>query len=191
MKSCTECGEVKQASEFYKCSKVKSGLKSNCKQCDRNRAKRYREQNPEKSKFAVAAWRLKNTEHERQYRANNSDRISANFARWASNNTEMVKATQARFRERNRNKRRNQEHLRRVRKTDSSAKLVTERDLRKLLLKPCIYCGAKSAHIDHIIPLARGGTHSVGNLAPACQWCNLSKNSKYIMEWKKGRKWQK
>jgi hypothetical protein len=26
-------------------------------------------------------------------------------------------------------------------------------------------------------------------LAPACQWCNLSKSSKFIMEWKKGRKW--
>ena len=191
MKRCTECGEVKQTSEFYKCNKVKSGLKANCKQCDRNRAKRYRLDNPEKTKAAVSSWRARNTEHERQYRADNADRIRANCARWASENPEMLKANQARYRGQNRNKRKNREHIRRTKKSDSSARLVTERDLAKMLMKPCIYCGAQSAHIDHIIPLSRGGTHSIGNLAPACQWCNLSKNSKYIMEWKKGRKWQK
>jgi 5-methylcytosine-specific restriction endonuclease McrA len=37
---------------------------------------------------------------------------------------------------------------------------------------------------DHIIPLARKGTHSIGNLVPACHACNASKGKKLISEWK-------
>jgi 5-methylcytosine-specific restriction endonuclease McrA len=29
--------------------------------------------------------------------------------------------------------------------------------------------------LDHIIPLARGGPHTVENLTPSCQFCNRSK----------------
>jgi 5-methylcytosine-specific restriction endonuclease McrA len=29
--------------------------------------------------------------------------------------------------------------------------------------------------VDHIVPRSRGGTHDLGNLAPACVICNVSK----------------
>ena len=38
-KQCSKCGETKPASEFYKEPKVKSGLASRCKQCERARSK--------------------------------------------------------------------------------------------------------------------------------------------------------
>ncbi len=48
----------------------------------------------------------------------------------------------------------------------------------------CAYCRApvteRSAHIDHIIPIAHGGTSWPANLAPACQKCNLSKGTKRL-----------
>lgn len=47
----------------------------------------------------------------------------------------------------------------------------------------CAYCGGDFEHIDHAIPLARGGPHILANLRPACSTCNLSKNSKTIAEW--------
>jgi 5-methylcytosine-specific restriction endonuclease McrA len=43
-------------------------------------------------------------------------------------------------------------------------------------------CGGRFEHIDHIIPLSRGGRHSIGNLAPACAACNLKKGYKYLVE---------
>jgi hypothetical protein len=50
----------------------------------------------------------------------------------------------------------------------------------------CVYCGAQdeALHIDHIVPLSRGGRNDDGNLAPACARCNLSKGSKTLEEWR-------
>lgn len=46
----------------------------------------------------------------------------------------------------------------------------------------CYYCDeplfGKKIHIDHIIPLSRGGRHCIENLCASCPSCNLSKNNK-------------
>ena len=43
----------------------------------------------------------------------------------------------------------------------------------------CHYCGKKFAAreltMDHIVPIARGGTSTKGNVVPACRACNQSK----------------
>lgn len=43
----------------------------------------------------------------------------------------------------------------------------------------CVYCGAllapELATLDHVYPLARGGTHAPGNLVTACGRCNRLK----------------
>lgn len=45
----------------------------------------------------------------------------------------------------------------------------------------CHYCGcridAATATLDHIVPRALGGTHSVGNLLLACKPCNAKKGA--------------
>jgi 5-methylcytosine-specific restriction endonuclease McrA len=40
----------------------------------------------------------------------------------------------------------------------------------------CIYCGRFATEIDHLIPISRGGTGELSNLAPACRNCNSRKN---------------
>lgn len=52
----------------------------------------------------------------------------------------------------------------------------------------CAYCG-KDARLtmDHVVPIIRGGTHSVGNIVPACMSCNTHKQGRFITEWKHGR----
>jgi len=49
----------------------------------------------------------------------------------------------------------------------------------------CQYCGIEAlvGHVDHVIPLSRGGTDTVDNLVWSCRPCNLSKNNKMIDEW--------
>ncbi|MEU4427510.1 HNH endonuclease [Actinoplanes sp. NPDC024001] len=37
--------------------------------------------------------------------------------------------------------------------------------------------------MDHVIPVALGGRHAIGNLAPACRGCNNSKNDDLLIEW--------
>ncbi len=52
----------------------------------------------------------------------------------------------------------------------------------------CFYCGNPGATMDHILPISRGGTHSIGNLVPACAGCNSSKRHRTIMEWRLGKR---
>lgn len=44
----------------------------------------------------------------------------------------------------------------------------------------CVYCGNCSGpfHIDHIIPVAKGGTDVLSNLCVSCRACNLSKGAR-------------
>lgn len=43
----------------------------------------------------------------------------------------------------------------------------------------CHYCGKKfradELTLDHVVPVARGGTSTKGNVVPACRACNQSK----------------
>ena len=39
----------------------------------------------------------------------------------------------------------------------------------------CQECGAPAEHVDHITPVASGGTDHPGNLRALCAHCNLAK----------------
>jgi hypothetical protein len=49
----------------------------------------------------------------------------------------------------------------------------------------CWWCGCRldEYHIDHRIPLSKGGTHNPGNIVISCPHCNLTKNNKMPWEW--------
>jgi 5-methylcytosine-specific restriction endonuclease McrA len=54
----------------------------------------------------------------------------------------------------------------------------------------CAYCGARGdLHIEHLVPIARGGTHVLGNILPACQRCNFSKAAKDAEPWYRAHPW--
>jgi 5-methylcytosine-specific restriction endonuclease McrA len=42
----------------------------------------------------------------------------------------------------------------------------------------CVKCGKPYKHMDHIIPISRGGKHTLSNVQPLCAKCNLSKGAK-------------
>ncbi|MCI3238198.1 HNH endonuclease [Streptomyces spinosisporus] len=50
----------------------------------------------------------------------------------------------------------------------------------------CVYCVAPATTADHVIPQARGGTHDLDNLVPACGPCNTAKNNRTPDEWRAG-----
>lgn len=54
----------------------------------------------------------------------------------------------------------------------------------------CAYCGAAGdMHMDHFVPIAKGGTHVLGNLVPACERCNLSKTKHDAETWYRSQPW--
>lgn len=58
---------------------------------------------------------------------------------------------------------------------------------RKCAKGLCHYCGGhiKPAELtmDHVVPLARGGKTTKGNVVPACKECNNKKKQLLPMEW--------
>lgn len=86
----------------------------------------------------------------------------------------------------------------RVRRESVQKFAVSGRDLIRLVQRQrneCAYCGcemsapgraeATSLQWDHIVPLKRGGNHSIGNVVAACRTCNIRKSSMLLTEWKR------
>lgn len=71
----------------------------------------------------------------------------------------------------------------------SGPEKIRAKDIRTRFLlfdDACAYCGEEgNMQIEHVIPRARGGTHVIENIAPACCDCNYSKRDHPVDEWYK------
>lgn len=49
----------------------------------------------------------------------------------------------------------------------------------------CAYCSevTDSPHVEHVVPLSRGGVHGQTNIVAACSACNLSKGGRSFADW--------
>ena len=58
---------------------------------------------------------------------------------------------------------------------------------RKYAKGVCGYCGrstpARELTMDHVVPIARGGRSTKGNVVPSCKECNNAKKQLLPMEW--------
>lgn len=145
-------------------------------------AAKWRAANPERQKEYVAKWAAANPEKRREsyakYRAANPDKVKAREAAWVAANPEA---------------RRVHRQNRRARKMDNGGKLST--DLAERLLKlqrgKCA-CGCKQSlgddyHLDHILPLALGGTNTDDNIQLLRQRCNNQKSAKHPVDFMQSR----
>lgn len=59
--------------------------------------------------------------------------------------------------------------------------------IREIILnrdnQTCVYCGNPATHVDHIVPVSKGGLHVENNLVSACERCNKSKNNRDFLTW--------
>ncbi len=63
---------------------------------------------------------------------------------------------------------------------------VLEEWLKENYGKECVYCHSEAVHIDHRIPLKKGGKHELNNLQLLCKTCNFAKNDmleEEYLEW--------
>ena len=204
MKNCPKCHELKPFESFGKNKAKKDGLQDHCSPCRKLFYAEYKAKDPEKMYLKGKAWRTANREYkaaaDKKWAENNREKSREIKQRWKDNNPEKVKEMSKNYclshveersqknkqwRLDNPEKHRLKEHRRRARIRQNGVFLVSDKEIKNLLSKPCFYCGEKSMHIDHIVPLSRGGNHSIGNIVQACAHCNLSKNAKFITEWKK------
>lgn len=80
-KTCTKCGETKPLAEFNKDRTMKDGLHSHCKECAREKERKWREANPERHRENSRKWREANPERAREalrkWKEANPDRVHA------------------------------------------------------------------------------------------------------------------
>jgi 5-methylcytosine-specific restriction endonuclease McrA len=201
-KVCKKCLQLKPLELYNKDKTRKDGYFPYCKSCTSLQAKTRYADNPEPAKQRASNWRINNPEKKKQ---NNQNWIESNREKhleyqreWARNyrkdNPNYSRRNDPEYlqswRKQNPDKARNQKLRRRAREANARSFLVTPKDISKILSNPCIYCKEYSyqTHIDHIIPISRGGEHRIGNLAAACAKCNTSKHSKFVSEWKLSKK---
>jgi 5-methylcytosine-specific restriction endonuclease McrA len=141
----------------------------------------------------IAYMRNRYQERREEYQAYNrarypeiAERKRANAKAWRKANPERSKQQLDKWRAENLDKHNENARKRRARLRNAKTRTVTAKDLQRLLSAPCAYCGAKeNITIDHVVPLARGGDHTIGNFLPACKTCNSRKRDSFIMEWRK------
>lgn len=114
--------------------------------------KRWREANPERSKQKTVEWREANPDRVKEYRAANKD-LAALYTR-----------------------------TRRTRKLENGGTHTIEEieNLLRLQKYKCAECQASvkdrtTRHVDHIMPVSKGGRNDISNLQILCATCNHEK----------------
>ena len=148
-------------------------------------ARQWREGNSDHVKARAHAWRAANPEYAAKWRARNREKLRERFKQWFNANPDKMRECSRRWNANNPEKARENNHRRRARKKGQCGKVSPgiEAVLMERQKGLCVApgCGAKLAkighHLDHIVPLAKGGEHDDGNLQLLCPQCNLRKHA--------------
>jgi 5-methylcytosine-specific restriction endonuclease McrA len=161
MKVCKGCGVKKDLADFPRDATKKDGRVNKCKACRcADSASRYAMKRDE-ILAKKNAYRAANREKARQY-----------TKEWATANPLKRRANQANYR---------------ARRSGAGGRHSAEdvAVLMQLQKGKCACCRASVAdeyHVDHVLPLALGGTSDRENLQLLCPPCNMSKGAKHPVE---------
>ena len=183
-------GKLKEAGKKYR-------LKNKGKISAYNR--KYRLENLEKLKAHAKKWyfenservkaknRLKNPEkvkaYNKKWHLKNQKKVKARNRKWYLENSKKQKITHRKWKLENPGKVREAWLRRRshgIVKKGVIDRVITE-NIFKYGIVTCEHCKKQCPnlpdyHIDHIIPVSKGGSNDYNNLQILCQYCNLNKN---------------
>lgn len=169
VKECPTCELTKPLDQFKKDSR---GSVSLCLKC--HSAASVRTRNPEKRRERSGEWARRNPEKTRATRA----------AHYSKNRDSILR--RCREDEERKNQLRAANSRRRARKRTTQIEPVTPLQIIERDGCACYLCGREltfdEVTLDHVTPLARGGTHTADNLRVACMTCNKRKHTKLIEE---------
>lgn len=201
MKTCKKCGFQHNKDKCPECHKAymkqwhsehkehdeayaKQYYHTTMKPQNKERYAKYREQykvrqlrayqkNPEKELEKGRRWKRANREHLREYDAN----------RYATK-TEYMKTKNKRWRQTNPKRRAENEARRRARIRENGYEKVNYAVIAERDGYICHICGLPVSEdalsFDHVIPLAKGGSHTANNIKVAHKRCNFRKKDRII-----------
>lgn len=200
-KTCYICKKALPATpEYFTRDKTRSdGLHPYCKACRNAKRTERRRENPrlaQKARERARRWFYENREQARRKRKaqywGNPQKAIDDVRRWREENPERYRESSARHKYRhyrqNREKYNTYVRNRRARLRNAEG-THTASDIQRMYDEQdgkCHYCGSSLVdgfHVDHVIPISRGGSNSPENLVLTCPTCNLSKNDRLPDEW--------
>ncbi len=180
LKRCSGCGENKDKNTFHKNKKRKDGLQPFCKECAEKYDKEYREKNKEKKRAYRREYYIKNQKQERanekKYRLKNKDQIKAYQKKYreSEEGKKSFKKSNLKYRARIKGATPSNFHAAEVFQRDGyicqNCRCKTRPDFKNTV-------HPKYPNLDHIIPLSKGGDHSMRNTQCLCRDCNIKKNN--------------
>lgn len=150
-------------------------------------------------------WNKKNPDKklaiDRKYYQKNKERCDNYRKEWGKTNPKKLLKIKAKYRENNREKlqlagklyRKKNPHIakqskirRRIRELNLNieAKLINYDLILKRDKRICHICNKKvktnNLHFDHVIPLSKGGPHTIENIKVSHSWCNWKKGNRIL-----------
>jgi 5-methylcytosine-specific restriction endonuclease McrA len=175
-RTCSQCGKPHNEDTRW------------CPECKARKRKHNKEYYPiekEKDNARSKAWRVKNPE---KVKKNNAKRYLVDpvkyrlqVKQWVSRNPQRRSIISNRY-----------SHNRRARMNGNGGNYTSD-ELNALMVSQeysCFYCSKPffdntldtKIHVDHKIPISRGGKNNIANIALTCPQCNLSKNARTAEE---------
>jgi 5-methylcytosine-specific restriction endonuclease McrA len=173
--------EARNKRKYYYQRNTNSILSINAKSREKNKSKIVEKKriayfknksNPafiEKLKNYCALNKQRKRIYDIEYRKLNSEKLAEKERKWKLANPDKVKLIKKIYKY----KRRSLEKV-----GDATSLIHSWLVLQK---KICYWCNKNcdsDYHIDHYVPLAKGGSHKIDNLVISCPTCNLTKNAK-------------
>ena len=178
-----------------------------CKPCVRLRSAAWRLKNPEKKKAYQDQWlnnnpafqqgyyeanKEKHLAYRARYKSENPEKVKLSEEKWRTNNTELARSRRSQCEKNNPEAKKLRLHNRRAKVLQVGGKLSKGIEKRLLVLQrgKCACCGlplGENYHLDHIMPLALGGTNADENIQLLRQRCNNQKHAKHPIDFMQSR----
>ena len=202
-KECSKCGVVKPLDEYSKDVRAKDGRFGACKECEKIRRAKWESENAERVKAVRHQYNLNNKDeiaaynqkhykenHEyhiqrkRRYNKEARDKILPKKQKYYIDNREQELIRGKRWAQENPEKACQKTMRREALKRKNAVGKVDYTEILKRDGYNCHICGGEVAkddvHFDHIIPLSKGGAHSMDNIAVSHSRCNIVKGNKVV-----------
>ena len=166
IKVCTKCGRILVANEmnFFKKKTGKWGLSAECKECRKERNKKYQQSDKGKKAYKKANKKYQQSDKGKKSQKERNRKYNENNPHVAFNN--------------------NIKH-----KHGLNSNITKEQyyEILEYFGYKCAYCGCdldeNNLTLDHVIPLSLGGAVDPWCLVPSCRSCNSSKHASEMLLW--------
>jgi 5-methylcytosine-specific restriction endonuclease McrA len=164
------------------------------KELFKQKAKQWAEANPERRREIARESRRRNyqpgSDDEKRvasarasaWQRANREKVNAKNRSWRAANSDKARASREKWKLANRDKAHEIKQTRRARELGAFVEVVNRITVYENGNGICGICkkpvSLSSFHVDHIIPISRGGLHCYGNTQPAHPSCNLRKSNK-------------